>query len=305
MDQGERTVAGRRGLRSRSRSSMPRAWRHFTALFITPSTRVTLCSCPGRRRRASGRSIKLLNIFGIAPNLTPPATPDPHSVDPINFASPEQIQTGKVDFRSQMYSLGATLWFLLTGSAPLEGAASLNEATQVPLAVRQLLRQMLAADPSERPLDPLALQNGITETLDNMHRRDAVAGKLGLPLAAEATVNPDQPRPIRPLTWKPLALAALLIGLAAVAAVTVAQYSRSRQAIGVPVGVPENVAETGAKTVEPAQSSPPVTAATPTTEVAQATAAPVLTSTTDAEPSRDRGKRAGYASRRFEPDVRE
>src|SRR5215831_8514676 len=32
-----------------------------------------------------------------------------------NFASPEQFETGPVDVRSDIYSLGATLWFALTG----------------------------------------------------------------------------------------------------------------------------------------------------------------------------------------------
>ena len=32
-----------------------------------------------------------------------------------NFASPEQFESGPVDARSDIYSLGATLWFALTG----------------------------------------------------------------------------------------------------------------------------------------------------------------------------------------------
>ena len=35
-----------------------------------------------------------------------------------NFASPEQFGSGPVDARSDIYSLGATLWFALTGLAP-------------------------------------------------------------------------------------------------------------------------------------------------------------------------------------------
>ena len=34
------------------------------------------------------------------------------------FASPEQFGSGPVDARSDIYSLGATLWFALTGLAP-------------------------------------------------------------------------------------------------------------------------------------------------------------------------------------------
>src|ERR1043166_4379879 len=35
-----------------------------------------------------------------------------------NFASPEQFESGPVDVRSDIYSLGATLWFSLTGFRP-------------------------------------------------------------------------------------------------------------------------------------------------------------------------------------------
>jgi serine/threonine protein kinase len=39
-----------------------------------------------------------------------------------HFASPEQIQNGIVDTRSDIYSLGATLWFMLLGTPPVPGA---------------------------------------------------------------------------------------------------------------------------------------------------------------------------------------
>ena len=39
-----------------------------------------------------------------------------------NFASPEQFGNGPVDARSDIYSLGATLWFALTGLAPHSGS---------------------------------------------------------------------------------------------------------------------------------------------------------------------------------------
>src|SRR5437870_6774392 len=39
-----------------------------------------------------------------------------------NFASPEQFGSGPIDACSDMYSLGATLWFALTGLAPHPGS---------------------------------------------------------------------------------------------------------------------------------------------------------------------------------------
>src|SRR5213594_4260481 len=83
-----------------------------------------------------------------------------------NFASPEQFGSGPVDGRSDIYSLGATLWFALTGLAPHPGS-TIEEirnrqtrddlpveqlaARKVPAPVIKLLRLLLAVDPAQRP----------------------------------------------------------------------------------------------------------------------------------------------------------
>ncbi len=84
------------------------------------------------------------------------------------FASPEQfVGTGQtpVDSRSDIYSLGVTLWYLLCGRTPFIGR-TLEEvrarqadqlpleqlkAARVPAPVVELLKSMLAVDPSKRP----------------------------------------------------------------------------------------------------------------------------------------------------------
>src|SRR5207247_1593200 len=91
-----------------------------------------------------------------------------------NFASPEQFGSGPVDVRSDIYSLGATLWFALTGKTPLAGrnieeirsAQKFNalpveqlKAARVPPSLRLLLRSMLAIEPAARPgIQDLAAQ---------------------------------------------------------------------------------------------------------------------------------------------------
>jgi serine/threonine protein kinase/Tfp pilus assembly protein PilF len=82
------------------------------------------------------------------------------------FASPEQFTDAPVDVRSDIYSLGATLWFLLTGQMLFSGRTieELGEARQSkPLPVEQLkaarvpsrlvtlLKSMLAIEPAARP----------------------------------------------------------------------------------------------------------------------------------------------------------
>src|SRR5213596_1973570 len=83
-----------------------------------------------------------------------------------NFASPEQFGSGPIDARSDIYSLGATLWFALTGLTPYPGS-TIEEirarqtrddlpveqlaARKVPAPVINLPRRLLAVDPAQRP----------------------------------------------------------------------------------------------------------------------------------------------------------
>jgi serine/threonine protein kinase len=39
-----------------------------------------------------------------------------------HFASPEQLEERDIDIRSDIYSLGATLWFMLAGKPPFQGS---------------------------------------------------------------------------------------------------------------------------------------------------------------------------------------
>jgi len=83
------------------------------------------------------------------------------------FASPEQLTADgpSPDARSDIYSLAATLWYLLSGKPPFAGR-TLRElrreqldrlpveqltAAKVPAPLVTLLRSMLAADPAKRP----------------------------------------------------------------------------------------------------------------------------------------------------------
>ena len=82
------------------------------------------------------------------------------------FASPEQFANAPVDVRSDIYSLGATLWFLLTGHMLFSGRTIEEirdvrrsqplpveqlKAAQVPRRFVALLKSMLAVEPAARP----------------------------------------------------------------------------------------------------------------------------------------------------------
>src|SRR5262252_3436687 len=82
------------------------------------------------------------------------------------FASPEQFEHSALDVRSDIYWLGETLWFALTGKTPfaghsleeIHGAQQSNalpgeqlKAARVPHRLRSVLESMLAFEPASRP----------------------------------------------------------------------------------------------------------------------------------------------------------
>ena len=80
-----------------------------------------------------------------------------------HFASPEQIEEQPVDVRSDIYSLGATLWFMLAGKPPFEGSLArimnqhlsesppFDKLPALPPVIVDLLRRMMEKDPAARP----------------------------------------------------------------------------------------------------------------------------------------------------------
>ncbi|MBV8098184.1 MAG: protein kinase [Verrucomicrobia bacterium] len=89
------------------------------------------------------------------------------------FASPEQFGGVGVDIRSDLYSLGVTLWEMLIGQAPFRGAPSevmyqhqhgplpIDQLKRVPGPVVALLEVLLQIDPAERIQSPADICNAI------------------------------------------------------------------------------------------------------------------------------------------------
>src|ERR1700688_101880 len=88
---------------------------------IWPSNLVIV---PGATAEGGWPLIKLVNLVNFGLNGFNTAS---HSSEMrgARFVSPEQLQHGTVDFRSEIYSLGATMCFLLTGAAHSAGTIPL------------------------------------------------------------------------------------------------------------------------------------------------------------------------------------
>jgi serine/threonine protein kinase/Tfp pilus assembly protein PilF len=116
--------------------------------------------------------VKLID-YGVAKVMGPQAEPGIEQtqagfIGTPAFASPEQfagIQQLPIDTRSDIYSLGVTLWYLLTGRTPFVGRTMeeirARQTTELPLEQLRnlrlpaqaiaLVKSMLAPDPKDRP----------------------------------------------------------------------------------------------------------------------------------------------------------
>jgi TolB-like protein/Flp pilus assembly protein TadD len=105
------------------------------------------------------------------------------------YASPEQFAGVATDIRSDLYSVGVTLWEMLSGKVPFSGSAAelmyqhqhaeppIEKLKSIPAPVIALLQVLLAKDPNQRFQTPAQLQRALTTV------RGAVGS--GLRLTAE------------------------------------------------------------------------------------------------------------------------
>lgn len=208
--------------------------------------------------------IKLLNldVAGTRPPMNSGAIAGLAAPAP-QFAAPEQVQSGIVDFRSEIYSLGATMAFMLTGLAPSRGSIG-GEPQRLPAALRRaprvlrnIITQMLELDPERRPQDPVLFAEQLRACLATIERRPSV-GRQSIPAAAPMPIHV----PRSEFAWKPWAIAAGIVGAVMIAGLLIAvplrsaHRSRPADAVGVAVGVPDNVAAATARSVStPAQTA--------------------------------------------------
>ena len=247
----------------------------LTQCAIQPSN---LMIVPGSTPEGGWPFVKLMN-FGLAglkiESDGAGEREDSFSVAPP-FASPEQVRHETVDFRSEVYSLGATMYFLLTASAPPTDLRR-QQLRLFPKALRNLLVNMLRHDPDQRPKDPVALEEMIRECMTRIERRQVLARRLGIPMAAVIPRKSRAPStPFAQVLRGALVFAAIILMAGVLGAFLLPadinpfrHRTAAKQVIGVPVGVPETL-----PSVPPQETSTaPIVANQPTTNAAESAAA--------------------------------
>src|SRR6266480_2522080 len=220
------------------------SFHRLTHRAIQPSN---LLIVPGPTAEGGWPFIKLVDVSSAGPKLHSHSgeVSDVDSAVARKFASPEQLERGTVDFRSAIYSLGATMYFLLTGAAP-PAKVRLRELRRFPKALRNLLAHMLHGNPDKRPQDLAALEKEILKCLGKIEKRHAFGRRLGIPLVAAIPKEPKTPpTPLVQVLRGTLVVAALLLAVGVAGAFLLPDdinpfrhRTAAKQVIGVPIGVP-------------------------------------------------------------------
>lgn len=143
------------------------------------------------------------------------------------FASPEQCEEEALDVRSDLYSLGVTLWFMLTGSPPFTGSllgivraqvsspVPIEQLNQGPPALRDLLVRLMAKNPDDRPSTPLEAANEIEAAIETLRGDPQNFHPLGSgPDPEVGMVQTHLPTPFVPAVEAPSARRISKLGIA-------------------------------------------------------------------------------------------
>lgn len=147
-------------------------------------------------------SVKVAD-FGIARIASAQNTLTREALGSVHYISPEQAKGGRVDNRTDLYSLGVVMYQMLTGRPPYDGETPVSVAIQhingnllppsqlnssIPTGLEQIIMRAMAVAPENR-------YNSATDMLRDMEefRRDPtiVFGRAG----AAAQSRAAQPRP--------------------------------------------------------------------------------------------------------------
>lgn len=207
---------------------------------------------PANLLLAADGTVKVLDL-GLARIDGPREAGDSHdltregaTMGTVAFMAPEQaLDSRAADERSDVYSLGCTLYFLLTGQPPYRGETpmqtlvahreqsvpSLRETrSEVDAELDALLRRMLAKQPTDRPQSMTEVCAALESWLGRRHEQDSGRADSGEPGApARSAASNDR----HPFTAESLPSTVTLPPRAAVPAPRHERPRRSRALVGL------------------------------------------------------------------------
>jgi hypothetical protein len=130
------------------------------------------------------------------------------------FASPEQFAGVGVDIRSDLYSLGVTLWIMVTGQTPFRGTSAdvMHQHQHAPLPLEQLkavpqpgvllLEKLIEKDPAQRFQTPNELLKAVPTITDAIDTRRRIARQSLQNTPYTASHVGTRKRPAKPASEK-------------------------------------------------------------------------------------------------------
>ena len=158
-------------------------------------------------------SVKVTD-FGIARLMSQSNTLTKEALGSVHYISPEQAKGGRVDNRSDLYSLGVVMYEMMTGRAPYDGDSPVAVAIQhinggatmpsvlnpnIPGGLEQIIMKCMATDPAQRYNSATAL----LYDLEELRQNPAILFSFGTEAALDevlkvypgpASQQPRQPR---------------------------------------------------------------------------------------------------------------
>jgi TPR repeat protein len=119
-----------------------------------------------------------------------------------HFASPEQLEERDIDIRSDIYSLGATLYYMISGRPPYSGSVAqimsqhlykplpLEPLEGLPSCVVQLVQRMMQKDRADRPQTPADLRQEIVRCVEMLQANATATSPSPVSMQGRAT-QPD------------------------------------------------------------------------------------------------------------------
>ena len=237
-----------------------------------------------------GGIVKLMD-FGIAKLAADPKlTQTGHTVGSLYYMSPEQINGAALDPRSDLYSLGVTLYEMVTGQRPFKGDSDYSIMSahlvakpvppiqvdpRLPDTLNEIIMMAIAKDPAQRFQSADAFRAALGNVAAGVGVGPVAMG-AGVPLVgAGPGVSPAQPSPSGGdhATAAPLNIPAQAAATPPPAAVA-AEATRSRRGLYMAAGSLATVAVIIAAAIEAPKFFKP-SGASP--QVQQAAPAPVVT----------------------------
>lgn len=153
-------------------------------------------------------SVKVTD-FGIARMMSKGNTLTKEALGSVHYISPEQAKGGRVDNRSDIYSLGVVMYEMMTGRPPYDGESPVSVAIQhinggavmpsnlnpnIPGGLEQIIMKAMAHEPSQR----YATATQMLADLDEFRKDPSILFDYNTPPTDEVTKLPKAPAPDAP-----------------------------------------------------------------------------------------------------------